>query len=167
MSGVSPRSNARLGSAPACSSTLTSDALPFWLAIHSGVAPRSFAAFTLAPARNEQASAVEIIAMAGPMQRGRAVGLGRVDVGALLDQRPQGVAVAVLRRGHQRRAHRICGGAGGGARAGDEQQHQRRPHQSDTVSIGSLPVLPPTRSTGTSILSMSVTSRLAIEGAPV
>src|SRR5882672_3092922 len=34
----------------------------------------------------------------------------------------------------------------------------------DNVSSGSLPVLPPIRSTGTSILSISVTSKFAIVG---
>ena len=104
--------------------------------------------------------------MAGPMQRGRAVAIGPVDVHTLLDQRAHGVAVAVLRRRHERWAGR-AGGDDDGAGADDEHQQARRPHQRDTVSIGSLPVLPPRRSTGTSILSMSVTSRLAIEGAPV
>ena len=37
----------------------------------------------------------------------------------------------------------------------------------DSVSIGSLPVLPPICSTGTSILSISVTSRFAIDGLSV
>src|SRR6266496_768887 len=37
-------------------------------------------------------------------------------------------------------------------------------HTPDNVSISSLPVLPPTCSTGTSSLSISVTSRFAIVG---
>jgi hypothetical protein len=51
MSGVSPASSAMFGFAPASRSFFTIAPLPFWLAVQSGVAPRSFVAFTLAPAR--------------------------------------------------------------------------------------------------------------------
>ena len=44
-------SSVAFGLAPAASSRRTIAALPFWQAVHNGVAPRSFAAFTFAPAR--------------------------------------------------------------------------------------------------------------------
>ena len=70
-------------------------ALPFRLAVQSGVAPRSFAAFTLAPARISRSALSTIVAVARPMERGRAVGLGRVDVRFLVEQRAHRDLVSV------------------------------------------------------------------------
>ena len=82
MTGVSPESSAAFGLAPAASSRRTIGSLPFRLAVQSGVTPRSFAAFDAGAAPNQQVGAFDIVAVARPMQRGRAVGFGRVDVGA-------------------------------------------------------------------------------------
>ncbi len=51
ITAVSPRRSATFGLAPDSSSSCTIAELPFTLAIQIGVAPRSLAAFTLAPAR--------------------------------------------------------------------------------------------------------------------
>ena len=80
--------------------------LPFSLAGHSGVTPRSVAAFTLAPARISRSALSTIVMIAGPMQRRGAVGFGGVDVHLFLDQSAQGVFVAVLGRVDQRRRPR-------------------------------------------------------------
>ena len=77
-------------------------ALPFRLAVQSGVAPRSLAAFTLAPGANQQVGAFDIVAIAGPVQRGRAVRFGGVDVGLFLEQRAHRLAIGGLGRVDER-----------------------------------------------------------------
>ena len=123
------------------------------------------------PSLEQQLDGVVAVAMDGPEQCGRSVRFRRAGVG------PDGTGVALLRRGHQG-----CGGGTGGIvvrlggrRTGGNERddgrdppradpHRAAPYRSARVSSGSLPVLPPIRSTGTSILSISVTSRFASDG---
>src|SRR5687767_1757343 len=94
---------------------------------------------------NEAIDLDQIIVVRGPVERRRAV--------------TGGGFLRMRRYGKQHRTQR-------------PQRTQRTPctrctHYSASVSSCTLPVLPPMRSTGTSILSISVISKLAIDGLSV
>ena len=56
-------------------------------ASHTGVTPLSVAALAFAPARSSAADGIGIVVVRGPMKRRRAVGLRRIHVDALLQER--------------------------------------------------------------------------------
>src|SRR5581483_12423177 len=115
---------------------------------------------------NQQVCAFDIVAITRPVQRRCTVTFGDVDVRAFLQKGLERVPVAVPRRIKKRRPD---GPKQHGSRH-DDTNAQRKTcrneffHMPDNVSNESLPSLPPTFSTGTPILSISVTSRLAIDG---
>ena len=92
ISGVSPARSARLGLAPACSSRRDHRGA----AVQAGRPQRRGAEIVrgvhVGAGANQQIGALEIVAIAGPVQRRRAVGFGGVDVGTLLSSaaRPRG-----------------------------------------------------------------------------
>ena len=53
----------------------------------SGVKPFSFATAAFAPGADQQIGDGEIVDMRGPVERGRAIALRRIDIDALLDER--------------------------------------------------------------------------------
>ena len=187
--------------------------LPFWLAAQSGVAPRSFAASTAAPASRSrravsrssrwlaQRSAVDpspaVMPTSAPASSNSSTATASPRRAASSRSRPFALAAAVgagvaagsagqpataatsnaaTRRGAVRiliNLLRLPGSTGptgptgptGDDVVGDPRAAPvRAPYRSASVSSGSGPVLPPTRSTGTSSLSMSVTSRFACDG---
>ena len=98
ISAVSPVGSAAFGSAPASSSSRIIAALPFEQARNNGVTPYRLASFGSAPAASNSSRRRQVVAPHGPVQRGRAVLAGRVDVDLLPEQRAHGGRVPLHRR---------------------------------------------------------------------
>ena len=69
-------------------------ASPLTLASHSGVAPSRLAAFGVRARADQHVDQFLVAAVGRPVQRRRAVGLRRVHIGLLCDQRAHGRLVA-------------------------------------------------------------------------
>ena len=91
-------------------------ASPLTLASHSGVAPSRLAALTLAPARISSVDQFLVVAIDRPVQRRRAIGLRRVDVGLAAPAASRTAAVSP----------RIAASATSDSRRQTARQHQRR-----------------------------------------
>src|SRR5437870_3103353 len=142
VSSVDPPST--FGSAPLSSSRSTRSAWPLITATSNGVAPSGLFSLTFAPAASnartaamsprrtantrgvvpayEQRRRLRIVQVRRPVQRRRAVALGRVDVGARLQQRLHGLLVAVLDRISERRIVARCADAERGDRQAEPQR---------------------------------------------
>src|SRR5207249_10435649 len=116
---------------------------------------------------NQQTGALHVIPIAHPVQGRGAVCFRRVHVYFFLEQNAQRILVTVPGGVNERRS------------GGPHEEHCRRqgdqalptgchphglPYTPESPSSGSLPVLPPSRSNGTSNLSISATSRFAMVG---
>ena len=118
ISAVSPYGvSGAFGSAPALISLSIIAALPFSAASCIGVAPSRFAAETLAPARISRSAVSRSSDAHGPVERGGAVDLRRIDVGLPLQQGAHGVPIRL----HGRVRHSLRRGADTAGR----QQHDQ------------------------------------------
>ena len=166
ISAVSPSSPVVLALTPAFSSRSTASALPFSQAREIGVTPYRFARLGVGAGADQTVDQREIVVAHRPVQRGGAVGLRRVGVDLLLQQRRAARRVARLDGLDEARVLRRAVLGGLGARR--EDQGRERQGREAAARIMNSPERPdepgPTsgsdyRSVNSPVLSPSVSWR--------
>ena len=138
ISGVSPSGPAASARAPAFSSASTIGAWPLTPPAAAASRRSGSPCSAWRPARSRQRDQFGVARARRPVQRRRAVHLGRVDVGALPDQRPHRRRVAAPRRLRDARIRR----AGSADERGSDIRVPREPRMRDPACSSSGPPVP-------------------------